>query len=342
MKVSIVKFVAKENAALLTYEEQEELDPNQVLIKSHYSAISAGTELANYHQLPNTGTGSNPNKNPYPFGPGYSAVGEVVKVGSEVEDLKPGDIAGVIWNGHRSWYRVARDKVFKVPEGIDEREAAFLNIATFSLLGVRKLHIQLGEPVMIAGQGLLGMLAGQFARLSGACPVLVSDFSPERRALALKLGADYAFDPREADFIQKVKDVTDGKGPAAVVEVTGYISALKQALEYIDWMGRITLLGCTRISDETIDYYKYVHRRGVEIYGCHTETRPKQDSHPGYWTQKDDICTFFKFLQRKKVQVLPMISEVVSANTCHETYDRIGSSKNPPLGFVFDWTNIDA
>ena len=341
MKFSQVKFIAKENAALVEDEYPDALEPNLVLIKSHYSAISAGTELANYHELPNTQTGGIRNP-PYPWAPGYSAVGEVVKVGEGVQDLKPGDLAGVTWSGHRSWYIAPRERVFKLPEGIDEREAAFLNIATFSLLGVRKLRIQLGEPVMIAGQGLLGMFAGQFARLSGACPVLVSDYSPERRALALKLGAEFAFDPREQDFIQKVKAATDGRGPAAVVEVTGYISALKQALEYIDWMGRITLLGCTRISDETIDYYKYVHCRGIEIYGCHTFTRPAQESRPGYWTQKDDIQAFFKLLQRKQVQVLPMISEIVPADTCHETYARIGGSSNPPLGFVFDWTGIDA
>ena len=221
------------------------------------------------------------------------------------------------------------------------RVAAFAHVASFAFLGVRKLQLQLGEAVMVAGQGLLGLLAAQIARLSGACPVLVSDFSPERRELALQLGADYALDPREPDFIKKVVELTDGRGPEGVVEVTGYIPALQQALNYIAWQGRISLLGCTRVSDQTIDYYKDVHSRGVSLIGCHTLTRPAVDSRPGQWTEFDDYRTFFKFVQAGKLQVKPIIHEVVSPRDAAAVYDRISKAKNPPVGVLFDWTDFD-
>ena len=51
-----------------------------------------------------------------------------------------------------------------------------------------------------------------FLRLSGANPVIAADLNPQRCELALKLGADYAFDPSEKDFVDKVKKVTGGKG----------------------------------------------------------------------------------------------------------------------------------
>ncbi|NLE28916.1 MAG: zinc-binding dehydrogenase, partial [Phycisphaerae bacterium] len=211
---------------------------------------------------------------------------------------------------------------------------------SFAFLGVRKLRIQLGESTMIAGMGILGAFAVQIANLSGAIPVVVSDLDSVRRELAMKLGAAYAFSPAEDNFIEKVKAATGGNGPNAVVEVTGSAVALQQALEYIAWEGRISLLGCTRISDVPIDFYKYVHRRGISLIGSHTFTRPKHESSSGGWTEHDDYRTFLKLVAAKKLQTRPIISEIVSPEMAPNVYGRLAEMKNPPLGIVFDWKMI--
>ena len=77
----------------------------------------------------------------------------------------------------------------------------------------------------------------------------------QRRKLALELGADYAFDPSDPEFVNKVKAVTKGKGVNACVEVTGVSAAMNQALECASWMDRISLLGCTRVSNSSADYW---------------------------------------------------------------------------------------
>ena len=337
MKYSQIIFPAKEQAALQTHELDTALAPTQVLVKADYDVLSAGTELANYHALPNTGAA----KVGFPFeGIGYSVSGHVVEVGAEVTTLKPGDNVVVRWAGHRSWFVQEEKNLYRIPSGVDLRWAAFAHLASFAFLGVRKLQLQLGEAAMVAGQGLLGLFAAQIARLCGACPVLVSDFSPERRELALRLGADYALDPAEPDFVKKVVELTDGRGPEGVVEVTGYIPAFQQALEYIAGQGRISLLGCTRISNQAIDYYKYVHLRGVTLIGCHTSTRPGYDSRPGQWTEFDDYRTFFKFLQAGKLLVEPIVHQIVSPRDAALVYDRIGRGKNPPVGVLFDWNDF--
>ena len=338
MKVSQVFFDAKEHASLRTEEFDATLAPTQVLVKADYDVLSAGTELAYYRELPNTPVARG---GKYPVTTGYSVSGHVVEVGSTVTTLKPGDNVAVRWAGHRSWFVQEETNLFRIPAGVDQRWAAFAHLASFAFLGVRKLQLQLGEAAMVAGQGLLGLFATQLARLSGVCPVLVSDFSAERRELALRLGADYALDPHESDFIQKVVELTDGRGPDGVVEVTGYISALQQVLECIAWQGRISLLGCTRISDQPIDFYQYVHLRGVSLIGCHTMTRPKNDSRPGQWTEFDDYRTFFKFLQAGKLQVEPIVHEIVSPRDADAIYNRLAHTKNPPVGILFDWTNVD-
>jgi threonine dehydrogenase-like Zn-dependent dehydrogenase len=193
---------------------------------------------------------------------------------------------------------------------------------------------------MIAGMGILGAFAVQIANLSGAIPVLVADFDKSRRDLALKLGATAAFSPDEENFIEKIKNAAGGDGPNAVVEVSGAAAALQQALEYIAWEGRISLLGCTRISDVPIDFYKYVHRRGVSLIGANTCTRPQSESSPGHWTTLDDCRVFLKLVAAGKIQARPLISEIISPATAPEVYARLARTKNPPLGIVFDWSKL--
>lgn len=112
-------------------------------------------------------------------------------------------------------------------------------------------------------------------------------------------------------------------------------------MEYIAWEGRISQLGCTRISDQLIDFYKYVHRRRISLIGCHTFTRPLSDSRPGAWTEFDDYRTFFKLVKTGRLQVEPIITRIVSPRDTEKIYTEIGSAKNPPFGILFDWRDFE-
>ena len=322
-----------------TYDETK-LPEDRLLVKIDYSAISAGTELAWI-----AGNSNNTSVKSFPFYPGYSSSGHVIKVGSAVENFAVGDRVIVPWGGHRSYSTAIGNRVgFGVHKISDDRvdmmDASLTHIASFSMLGVRRLNIQMGEPVMIAGLGLLGLIALQAARLSGAAPLLACDFSEERRKLALELGADAVFDPREEDFVEKVKAAAGGKGVAATVEVTGKAVALKQALQYTAKMGRISLLGCTRVPDCPIDFYRDVHLPGISLIGAHTSNRPTLDSHPGEWNASDDYETVLKYLASKRFNFKKLISQVVCPVDAPAIYERLLTGSNPPLGFVFDWNTI--
>lgn len=342
-----------QNARLSEEENIPEPGPHQVLIRNHYSVLSAGTERA-------WSTDSNNAHPQFPYYPGYCAAGEVVKIGSEVQTSKVGDRVVVSWAGHNlyclkneraldssmvitnpeSKYALERPFLVKIPDNVSTLDASFANIASFSFNGVRKLHLEIGESALIAGQGLLGVFALQVAARSGANPMMVADFSPERRELAKKLGADYALNPADKDYLEQIKEITEGEGVRAIVEVTGSAVALQQALEYVAWEGRISLLGCTRVPDAPVDFYKYVHTRGVQLYGAHTFSRAKLESAPYHWTQEDDYRAFLKLVGAGKMQVRPLISEIVSPAKAHEIYAMLATTKNPPLGIVFNWKDL--
>jgi len=336
MTGSCIVFESIGNAVVKSFDVPQP-KAGEVLLENDYTVVSAGTERANLVQLPNTGTA----ETGFPLLPGYCGAGRVTAVGDGVTSLKVGDRAIVNWGGHRSHTIKRAEATLRIDDdSIDLFDAAFAPIAAFSLLGVRKLRLEIGESVMIAGQGILGVFALQFASLSGAIPVLAADPDPDRRALALKLGAAAALAPDEGDFVDQVKALTEGQGPNAVVEVTGVAAALQQALEYVAWEGRISLLGCTRISDAPIDFYKYVHRRGICLIGAHTMTRAKLESSPGHWTELDDYRAFLKLVAAGKVRTRPIVSEIVSPEDAHSVYARLAEDKHPPLGIVFDWSRI--
>lgn len=328
-----IVFEAKGKVALMPFDVPEP-KAGEILLENEYTVVSAGTECANLMNLPNT-------SGQFPYRPGYCGMGRVIAVGSGIEQVKIGDRALANFSGHRSHAIQGGNRITVVKDdAIDSLDAAFVVIAAMSLQGIRKLQIQIGESAMIVGLGILGMFATQLAALDGAIPVIVSDFDPKRRELALQLGADHAFAPDEKDLAQKIKELTYGKGADTIVEVTGKAVALQQALTFVARQGRISLLGCTRIPDAEIDFYKYVHHAGVSLIGAHTFVRPQVDSYPGYWTEQDDFRTLLAFLAAGKLKAKPIISEILSPAKAPELYTRLVETSNPPLGIVFDWKQL--
>ena len=327
-------FTAVHTAELLEVENPSIKD-DEVLTKMEYTVVSGGTERACIMGMENAGGMV------FPKYLGYCGVGRVVEVGSAVTSVAVGDRV-LVYHGDHSNYNIrkAQDITKVENDDISSLDAAFVIIASMGLGGVRKLEIELGESAMVMGLGLLGMFSVQFCRLSGAYPVIAADLNPARRELALKLGADYAFDPSAPDFVEQVKAVTGGKGVRATVEVTGVSAAMKQALECASWLGRISLLGCTRVSDCAVDYYQQVHRPGVKLIGAHNFVRPKVESYPHHWTHQDDCKAILDLLGAGRIQVAPIVSRVVSPTDAPEIYNQLCDDPKFPMGTVFDWRDM--
>ncbi len=307
--------------------------PGDVLVKTEYTGVSAGTERANLVALPNTAGHKS-----FPVTLGYSGVGHVAEIGSSVSSVKVGDRVLIYFGTHSSYNLMPEDKVIKVDDdNIDSVEAAFTVIAMFPLSGVRKARIEIGESAMVMGLGILGLFSVQLCGINGAIPVIAADLNPERRKLALSLGADFALDPSAPDFVKQVRSITKGKGVNAVIEVSGASVAMKQALGCAARQARIVLLGCTRVSDCPIDFYQDVHLTGVSIIGAHTSVRPQHDSYPYHWTFRDECNALLKLLSAKRIKAAPVISEVHTPQEAPEVYSRLAYDKNFPVGIVFDW-----
>ena len=327
----------KPRFAELVEESCPEIKAGYVLVKLARSTISAGTERANLIGDPNV----SPVKGGeviFPRRSGYSSSGVVSAIGDGVEGIAVGDRVCVSWSSHSEYCLIPVEKVYKLPDNVSSASGALVHIATFPLAAIRKCNLEFGESAIIMGLGVLGIVSIGLLRAAGAAPIIAVDPVKEKRDLAIKLGADYALDPFESGFADRVKEITDG-GAKVAIEITGNGKGLDMVLDCVSKFARVALLGCTRNSDFTIDYYRKVHGPGVTLVGAHTNARPGLQSSHGWWTERDDALAIIKMLQCGRLDFDILVDEVVSPNLATETYERLANGAAFPI-VQFDWTDM--
>lgn len=319
-------------------EEIPIISDTQVLVKILLSTISAGTERANLIGDANVNSTRAPRVN-FPRRCGYCCAGEVVAVGENVTSVAVGDLVACSWSKYSLYCAMNENNVYKLDDKVSLENAAMMHIATFPMAAVRKCKVEIGESALVMGLGILGLMAVKILRAAGATPIIAVDPIAEKREKALRFGADFALDPFKEGFAQKVKQLTDG-GADAAIEVTGKGSGLDGALDCMRPMGRVALLGCTRSSDFSIDYYRKVHGPGITLIGAHTQARPKNDSSNGWWSERDDAKALLKLMATGRMEFADMIEETSPVSDAVSVFDRL--AKDPAFPIVqLDWRNME-
>ncbi len=332
-----ITFTDINKAELLDVESQAP-KKGQIKVKTVVSTISNGTEKANITGDPAVSIYA-PDSVVFPRVLGYSSSGVVVEKGEDVTTVEVGDRVAMLGTVHRSYNVIPENNAVKIPDGVTFSEAAMSYIGAFPLAAIRKTRLEIGESAMVMGLGILGLLAVGFLHTAGAVPVIAVDPVPKRCKKALDFGADYAFDPFDADFAEKVKAVTNG-GVNVAIEVTGQGAGLNGALDCMAKFGRISLLGCTRNSDFSVDYYRKVHGPGITLIGAHTMARPDNDSYPGFFTARDDIKTILNLCKMGRLDLKSLVEETYSPSECQEVYTRLINDRNFPTVVQFEWSEV--
>lgn len=343
LKQSVVIFMKNEgivfveaNRAELLELEMPEPKAGQVVVKTAVSTISSGTERANLTGDLNISTGEIFTEAKFPRRAGYSSAGVVEKVGEGVTSVKPGDRVAMYWTLHQRYNCIPESQVYKIDDATSFNEAALWHIATFPLAAIRKCRLEIGESVIVMGQGVLGMMAVKLLKAAGAAPIIAVDPVAVKREQALKIGADYAVDPYAPEFANTVISLTGG-GTKVAIEVTGLGKGLDCALDCMAAFGRVALLGCTRNSNFTIDYYRKVHGPGITLIGAHTNARPAHESHGGWWTARDDELAVQRLVKLGRLEFSSLIAEVHKPEAAAKVYGRLAVEKAFPL-VQFDWS----
>lgn len=313
--------------------------PGKVQVKLAVSTMSSGTERANLEGNKSLNISAAPGMPTFPRVLGYSSAGTVTALGEDVTDLKVGQRVALSWSHYQHYLNTARERVYPIPDSVDFEDASFFHIATFPLAAIRKCRLEIGESAIVMGMGILGLTAVKLLRLAGAVPVIAVDPDESKRKKSLVCGADFALDPFAPDFAAKAKELTGG-GAKVGIEVTGLGAGLDGILDCMARFGRVALLGCTRSSDFTIDYYRKVHGPGITLIGAHTLARPKAESNPGWWTQNDDMNALINLTASGRLKLSEMIDERYSPTQAKEVFARLLESRIFPL-VQFDWRRLE-
>ena len=305
---------------------------DEVLVATECTLISPGTERAFLLGLPNA-------RGNYPSRPGYSNIGRVVEVGKNVNGYVVGDRVATT-QGHTSHYVASPNRLLKVETSdAPAEEMVFFNLSAIALQGMRKARIELGEPTLVLGQGLIGLLALQLSKMSGSIPVIAADLTDSRLELSKSIGADYILNPEDTDFSERLASATMGKGPVVVIEATGHPDAISTALSVAGWGARIVLLASTRGETPSVNFYRDVHKKGLIIYGAHNSIRPRQESSPNFWTSEDDSRLMLSLIAQRRFIVAPMISHRVPGHDAPKAYQLLMEWNPGLLGVVLQWNS---
>src|SRR5580692_10306708 len=204
---------------------------NDVLIKVHRSAI-CGTDMHIY----NWDAWARKTV-PVPMAVGHEYAGEIVELGSEVRGFSTGDRVsgeGHITCGHCRNCRAGRRHLCRNTSSLDPFGNATHTALAFNVVG---------EDVLIAGAGPIGIMAVAIARHCGARHIVITDVNDYRLGLAAKMGASKALNVSRESLDDAMRDLGMEEGFDVGFEMSGNATALREMLRTMNHGGSISMLG---------------------------------------------------------------------------------------------------
>jgi threonine dehydrogenase-like Zn-dependent dehydrogenase len=156
----------------------------------------------------------------------------------------------------------------RVPQDIPAAQAALIEPLACAIHAVERGEIALGDVVVIAGMGPIGMGMLQVARQKGPGKLIALDMKPKRLEMALKLGADLAIDVSQGDAIQRVLDLTEGYGCDVYIEATGAGPAVVQGLQMLRRLGTMVEFS-VHAGPVAVDWSIIGDVKELNIHGAH-------------------------------------------------------------------------
>lgn len=140
----------------------------------------------------------------------------------------------------------------RIPDGISYEQACFVEPVNTCLKGIYALNLRPGEKVLTIGQGPIGIILSVLARKSGAT-LITSDLYPERLKIGSSFGLDLTIEASRVNVIERVRELTDGRGADAVILAVGGNSLIRTAMDAARPGGRILLFAQTQHGEAVID-----------------------------------------------------------------------------------------
>lgn len=322
-----------------------ELRPGGLLVRTQYSAISAGTEratlelsakslLAKAKARPDLVrqvieyARQNGVKAAYEkvhakldtlTTLGYSCAGEVISVGDGVHEFRPGDrvaCGGGTYANHAEINFVPRNLAVHIPAQVSTVAASLTTIGAIALQGFRQADIGIGETVAVIGAGLVGVLTIQIVRAAG-CRVVAIDLSPQRVERAVKFGAHLAVAANDPALLSSIKEFSRyGVDAAILTAATDSAEPAEMAAKILRDRGRIVVVGAVGMGVSRSNMYaKELSLALSRSYGPGRYDAQYEEGGIDYpigyvrWTERRNMEAFLDLLATGQIDVTPLLED---------------------------------
>jgi 2-desacetyl-2-hydroxyethyl bacteriochlorophyllide A dehydrogenase len=277
----------------------------------------------------------------YPFAGGHEAAGIVVAVGTKVKSLKAGDkvaarlltscgecyycrsghenqcvisfkadihegVAGP--GGFAEYMMLDARALYKMSDDLDLTYAALSEPLACCVHSVNNANIELGNDVVVIGVGIMGAFHIQLAKMRGA-RVIACEVDEARLEIAKKMGADILVNSKEVNAIQKIKELTDGRGADVVFCTAALTKLATDSIQMIGKLGRVVMYSSFHPDNPIELSVNSVHSTEMNITGAvNANTR--------------DFLVATKLLSNKLIDTSLLISEVVPFEKIEYAFER--------------------
>lgn len=239
----------------------------------------------------------------YPRIPGHEWAGDIVEVGKGLEGFQPGDRVVADWRaicgecyycrrgifnycrnlkhgqvkgGFCEYGYAVRPNLRKIPENVSYEEASFTEPLACCLNGVNRSNIRTGDDVVVVGAGQIGLMHVQLARHLGG-RVIACDLIEARLEKAKALGASDVINVSEADAVEAVQDLTEGRGANTVIVAVGTSKAAEMGIAMAGICGTVNFFAGfyppqTMNIDPNVIHYKQLNVTGSHDFTPHDFT----------------------------------------------------------------------
>ncbi|NCC18838.1 MAG: oxidoreductase [Bacteroidia bacterium] len=353
-----------------------QLGKGMIIVKNHFSIISAGTEGSTVSaarksligkakerpqqvkQVIDTFKKQGPiqtyravMKKLDAYSPlGYSCAGEVLEVGEDVTEFKVGDkvaCAGAGYANHAEIVSVPVNLCVKLNKDANLKDAAYNTLGAIAMQGFRQADLRLGETVVVIGLGLLGQLACMISKASGiqVIGIDVSDF-PVKQSIENNV-VDSAYSRNIAGLEDKINNLTNGNGADAVI-----ISAATSSLDPINFAGsvvrkkgKVVVLGAVPTG---FDRDPYWYRKELELkmacsYGPGRYDLNYEEKGIDYpyayvrWTEKRNMEAFQRLIETKAIKLDYLTTHEFNFEDAPKAYDLVVNHSEPFSGIALKY-----
>lgn len=337
-----IVFTAAQQASVERVEQEIDLSPNAVLMRTEWSLISTGTELAVYKDDFDIHARS---ANPFPIYPGYAAAGIVEQVGAAVTEFAPGDRV-VAPTPHASLSVFEPSKVFclRLHDDLPTEYAPFIRMALISLASLCRADLHAGEWLGVVGLGLVGNLGAQFGR-AGGYQVIGAGRSSLRSQIARSCGIEHIISGDPAAVQAQTSATTREEGCRFVLDTTGTSSGILSAIAMAADGGTISLVGVPWQSDTAVPataimqpaFTRYLTIRGGWEWDLPLRSARSDAMLPNPHSIEANARHAMRLMTRGDVQVAPLISRRIQPDAAQDAYQDLLHKRDEIMGVLIDW-----